>query len=330
MEPLAQRVTTHIHEVLGRRPAIRTHGGGVTGCCEIAEGSNAEVWRIDQERGSLIARFWKIESKRNRAEETQHLHGVLARLGVASARLIDTDISDESARRFGFHVTVEECIEGRHLAPGDLQSEAIRAQLIQILLSLHGERSDIAGHPWRPTNREHPWDAWNSYRIGVFLERARETCPRTARDIERLRLGLTAMLPPVREIAPFHLTHGDVQPANYLLTPSGRVVMIDLGAMVFGAFQRDLALGEMAFDLREAGSFHTVLNELFERVPERRAPFERHRCFFRAQEWLRRSVSAYRKAARPKYESEKEALLQRADAAWDALLATVNSPETGE
>ncbi len=314
--PLADRAEEYIHTTLGDRDAIRAHGGAVRSAVEIAEGTNSETWRVTLERGDVIARFWKIETWRDRASEIAHVMPRLAALGIPVPRLIDQDLSDETTGRLGLRVTVEEFIPDRQLTEADLANDDVRRQLVSVLRLFHAESSAIAGHPWRRENDMHPWDRWTRQRIRKLCKRVRTQRPQHCAAVKSVRRALLAHRPPTAAVSPFNLVHGDVQPANFLLSDAGHLTVIDFGTVKHVPFEIDLVVGEACF----GAHFAPVLAEYLAGVsPPTRERFERHADFFRVLNHLERACSGWRKATRPKYRAEHEHHRQRGDRSWQSL-----------
>ncbi|MBN1476996.1 phosphotransferase [Candidatus Sumerlaeota bacterium] len=319
--PLSERAHAYLSEIFPQRPAIRDRGAEIVGFAEIAEGTNSEIWRVDLDRGRLIARFWKIERGRDKAAETVELLQHLHTLGLPVPRLIDCDLSTKTARRFAMRVTVEEFLPGRHIEPADLRDVSIRRQLVDIFLRLHAETSETAGRPWRRNNRNHPWEAWLDRRIPLLVERIRMQRPgEIGGDLAE---PILAMRPPERDTRPFALIHGDPQPANFLIDGSGHVGLIDFGTVMYAPFEIDLVIGHDCFDQLEPGSFDSVIEECLAASSERwRERWRRHARFYRALHLLERVSSCWRKAERYSADTAEWNRL-RGDQAWQRLQATL-------
>lgn len=318
--PMGERAEAHIRRRLAARPALRGFGP-VQACEEIVEGNNSELWRVDLAGGRLIARFWRAEPHRNRAHEHAESLDLVASLGLPAPRLLDVDATPQTERESGFHVTAETWLEGRAVGPGDLREEAVRRQMVDQLLRLHGHAGEVAGRPWSRANREHPWDRWMSRRIGVLLERARQLGRLDRASAERAARALAARQPPLAEVMPFHLSLGDVQPKNYLLAPDGQLQIVDVGALGFAPFELELVTGEASFDMAEEGAFRPVLEDYLAAAPERRARWEQRLDYFRAFDFLRRAVSAQRKTLKARHAARREEFAARGERFWERFAA---------
>jgi len=318
--PMAERVRAHIHTRLAERPALRALGA-VVSCEEIAEGNNSEIWRVECERGRVIARFWRVEARRDKAADNAHVLGLAASLGLPAPRLIDLDTTRETEREFGFHVTVEELVEGRPLEPSDLRDGVIRGQLVAILLRMHAHTGEIAGQPWSRANREHPWDEWMPHRIGILLGRARDLKLAEAGTLAKWEAALRRHQPPLTDVLPFNLIHGDVHPRNCLLGADGALRMIDFGAVAFAPFELELVTGEASFEMAEAGSFVPLLDAYLATSPERRERWERNQDHLRAFDLLRRAVSAHRKTLKARHAARHGEFGARGERFWNLFAA---------
>lgn len=178
-------------------------------------------------------------------------------------------VSKQDIRKRGFAVIVEECLEGRHLAPGEA-SEAQAAGLAETFARLHSVEREAWGPPGDLSRR--------SYFDRVVMKKIENRLDGVARCDEdfdrRWRAEILKFAKPLGKAwdggPPFSLTHDKVNTGNVLFADGGRASLLDLESMRYGAPGKDFT-ALLYYFCAGAEQEERLKRLYFGRLPERHA-----------------------------------------------------------
>jgi len=204
-------------------------------------------------------------------------HRWLARRGLPVPRLIVGDFYLPSRVWWGFCPIVEEWVEGHHVDALGRPEPAIRA-VATTLARFHAFERRRWGNPWVPR--------LGSYRR-YFLSRQVRRAADLDSVLQRSRRGeLLAWLDERAGTAPleppFSLLHCRVFAGNFVVTPQGEAVAVDLLEVRYGTFGLDVAWALERVCGGDGERSAWFLDTYFGLRPSCREAFEASRPFFEA------------------------------------------------
>ncbi|GAB4315960.1 MAG: hypothetical protein Kow0059_08290 [Candidatus Sumerlaeia bacterium] len=267
----------------------------------LRRGTNAFLYAGEaQGWGKVLFRFFSPDEQKSKAQGHIRVAEILTELAIPTPRVLCADLSDEAARRYGFHVIVEEFVEGRPLAPALLLEAKWRRRLLSFLTRLHSREDGRAGRWWVPRNdRERPLRYFRS-RVPLYVQRIRRSgAPPWPRSVQRAVVGWFAGR--AGEVLgggpPWQLICGDIHPDNFIAAAvSDQLYCIDKGTFLFGCFEEDLVQVEEHYmsgpDAVLDGGFWREYFVRFSDGAARQVRWERNRRFFMAWRALEKAASA--------------------------------------
>lgn len=228
------------------------------------------------------------------AAKLAYNHSRLRASGLPVARVLTASASPLTRLRWGFYPVVEEYIDGRHVAPRKASETAVRA-VARALARFHGVERRRWGWPWFPR-----WGSYRKHYLARIARRARcvDEGLETGRS-EELMAWFQARAREAPLEPPYALLHGRVHGTNFVVTPEGQAVALDLLECRFGSFAADVnwALPRICGDDAQRGAWFT--ETYFAHRPQAyREAFARSRPFFQAAYRLGRAAIYTRRARR--------------------------------
>jgi aminoglycoside phosphotransferase (APT) family kinase protein len=235
------------------------------------------------------------------AEALRHLDEV----GLPAPRLIYHDLARRArllpgpGRAVPF-ITVETWIEGRRHAGLADPVEARRAALevADTLASYHAVTRVTWGRPSAPVRGR--FLSFTSYTLagarrmaGGLASRGWLSQDEAVRVVERFDSWRES----IAALAPHNLVHNDANRHNFVLTPEGRIVPVDLHRLAYEPFAEELINALYHFCRKDAVLASAFVEAYFRRAgDESRRVFESTRGFFEPLNYLKKM---YQRAARP-------------------------------
>jgi hypothetical protein len=210
-------------------------------------------------------------------------------------KLLTWDCTLRTRLRWGFYALVEERVEGRHIEALGRPEHAVRA-VARTLAQFHNLVRERWGWPRFPL--------WGSYRRYYLTRIARRA---GALDGMLKRRGSGDLMAWFRDRAagapleaPFSLTHSRVDSTNFVITPGGEAVALDLLECRFGTFASDVAWALERICKGRAEHVGWFLDTYFALRPRPcREAFEASRAFFAADYRLARASIYLRRLPDP-------------------------------
>jgi len=248
-----------------------------------------------------IAYFVDIEGQPRgvfRAERSW-LHGMtllsnmwhLRARGVPCPALLATDRSPVTFLRWGFLPIFEERIEGVYPHRVKDAAAGIRS-MAEALAELHNVCRDRWGSPRLPR-----WGSFRRHTLRRVADWVRQVAPLLdGAERERLLPWFLARAGDCPLDPPFSLVHAAVRLTNFVVTPEGRTVLIDLARLRYGSFARNVAWALEKIRQEDPGLVEPFRDAYFAASPpERREAFERSERFFAAAYELSRAATYSRR-----------------------------------
>jgi aminoglycoside phosphotransferase (APT) family kinase protein len=283
------------------------------------------------EGGRFLIRAYPVGRQKQKGFEHAHISQLLREHGILVPRVLVCADSAETRNRYGFEVTVEQWVEGRKPGRDAVAERGFTSELASLLGRMHGIKSTVAGKPWHTLNEKKDLPAYYLARSQLYLRRIAQHVgapnPDALRRWETFFERAVSRFRPIRE---FCFVHGDVQTGNLLLTPDGKIVILDFGTCGYGYFEEDLISALFGvFSSREA-AFERFLDAYFSIVGEAaRARYDETQNLFLAFYHLEKSASAATrvrkiKAGRSNKSSEIASFEQKALTNWQSCLRIID------
>jgi aminoglycoside phosphotransferase (APT) family kinase protein len=247
--------------------------------------SSLHLIRADGMPPLLLRAFDHHGQAARNAEALRHLDEA----GLPAPRLVYYDVS-RRARWFAGpegatpYITVETWIEGRRHASLEDPEEARRAalQVAQLLARFHAVTRATWGRPSAPVRGR--FVSFASYTLAAVGRLARALVSRSwlseqeAREVIRRFASWREM---ISGLGAYHLVHNDANRHNFLLTPDGQIVPVDLHRLAYEPFAEELVNALYHFCRKDADLAMAFTEAYFARAgDEARAVFEMTRGFF--------------------------------------------------
>jgi len=253
-----------------------------------------------------------------------HVNRLLGDMGFCVPTIHFRGVFPFARRGDGVHVIIEDYIEGVEVGPGVCDQPAIRRQMAEILRRLHGEVAPHSGRPWEGS--ETPEMVLKmAEKAPVFFERIRAQLPEVTSQQAGQCLKWVRENVARRPAPPaYELVYGGFDCHNLLLTPPGRIALIDTGSISFDAFESDLVDARWGF--LDQAWFEKFCADYFALAPSRRERYERYAPIFFARFYL---STAARRAIRVRKNTEKgkreaaEHFRAESRRFWNLLLSVV-------
>ena len=256
----------HLRERLGANPKA------VLSFSQMAKGHNTILRGVNVEGvGPLVLRFFPLRRDlRTKAAEHQAVHKLLLELGLPVAPFYFRDNSPETIKLLTAEVTAEKFLEGRRLAPEDLASPnaPLFAPLLDLVVALHQRRSDSFGRPFAQDSENSSPSEWYTARAGHYIARLSKDKFISSRDASRWKTFFASKASALSNRPHFSLIHGDLQPANLIVDPQGKLWIIDFGTVRYDHFAIDLLQLQIALFGGAPGTFKAFLDRYFEKLGE--------------------------------------------------------------
>jgi len=317
LEPFARAHLPGLLTELGRAPAAAIE--------RFEAGHIACVRRVRLADGTaLVLRAGFVDgSERGAAHE--HVNRRLAGRGLCVPAIHCRRTFPFPRGRADVEILLEDYVEGRMIDESMRHDEGLRRALARTLLDLHADTSERPGRPWlREDAAADPVEA--------ALAKAPEWLGRIARQLPEAGPSQTArclawLCGAARERvrpAACVFMHGDFCADNLLVTPDGRIALVDLGTMAYGCLEIDIVTAYFGFF--ERTWWERFCEAYFAGRPERRARFEANAPLFFALHFLRKAASRAvrrRKLREKREEREAESYREECKRFWDGLIALV-------
>lgn len=205
-------------------------------------GANTVVRRwVTSCEGALFLRVWPWNPAKRRAKGHRVASELLNKAGLATPRILFSDDSFATMRRWRLEAVVEKAAGGSPLDPQSSDFQDSMAQVALQLARLHAVQGAQWGTPWRPSNEFADPRAYWADRLRKFKLRINsETSGLSGEEIERGLAQLRDRLLAVALHQP-SLIHGDVGFSHIFVAPEREITWIDFGTVRYGVPEQDLA-----------------------------------------------------------------------------------------
>lgn len=267
---------------------------------EVPLGSNTKIIILQiSDSEKYILRIYPLKGNKKRACYHYYLAKLLMENDISVPKIILFDESKQTEKQYQFEVIVEEFINGRPLVREDLLDEKILLQVNDILKKQHSIKSSVFGRTWMPrlkeqTTREYFEDSLkvNINKINEYLMKLPEE------EIKKIKAFFEPFITEIEKIEEFELSHNDFTSENLLLDQSGKVVLIDFGAMSYFFFENDLINLFLYICQEDESVFLRILDKYFDGNEEKRKRFFRFQEYFLAYYFLEKTATNSRKSSR--------------------------------
>jgi len=302
---------------IGQPPAVAIESFGA--------GRSALVRRLVLADGrSLVLRAYFAEPAKQPAFSHWYLNRRLADRGFRVPAIHFCGRFQFPHAKADVEVLIEDFVTGERIGDTMRDDPAVRSRLVENLLRLHSDRSPYPGRPWIGQIPDDPLrEAMD--KTPNRLARVRSLLPDiTAHLVKRCTTWFQEQLARRSVPTSFELIHGDFHRENLLLTPDGKIALIDLGRTFYGCFESDLVDARWMYP--DHDWWAAFCDHYFAAEPARRERFDKNAPLFFAFYHL---TKAARQAARTRQSIEKsrhkvaESCRDKCRSCWNQMLAVI-------
>jgi len=317
MESFAAKLLPQVLASIGRPPAAKIE--------LFPHGRHRSVYRLVLgDGGQLVLRTYLSDEPEQRALSHWHLNGFLAKKGFCVPTIHFRGVFPFTRRGDDVHVTIEDFVEGEPVGAGVCDRPAIRHQMAEILHLFHNEVAPRQGKPW--VGSEAPELVLRmAEKAPVLFERIRAQLPevtsqQAAQCLKWIRENVARRPVP----SAYELIYGGFDRHDLLVTPQGRIALIDTGSIAYDVFETDLVDARWGF--LDQAWFEGFCADYFSLAPFRRERYERYAPIFFARFYLN-TAAGRAVRARKNMEKGKRDVAEhfRAESRrfWNLLLSVV-------
>ncbi|MFH0794715.1 MAG: aminoglycoside phosphotransferase family protein [bacterium] len=213
--------------------------------------------------GPLVLRFFPLRRDlRTHAAEHETVHRLLLELGLPVAPFYFRDNSPDTLKFLAAEVTAEKFLEGRNLTIHDVANPAAPQfePLLDLVASLHQRVSNSFGRPLRAADDSYSPAEWYARRAAHCLARLRQDRYLSASEADGWETFFASKSSILSQRPHFSLIHGDLQSANLIVDPKGKLWIIDFGTVRYEHFAIDLLQLQSGLFARVPETFKTFLD----------------------------------------------------------------------
>ena len=221
-------------------------------------GANTVVRRwVTSREGVLFLRAWPWNPAKRRARGHRVASELLSKAGLATPRILFSDDSFATMRRWRLEAVVEKASGGLPLDPKSSDFQDSMAEVARQLARLHAVQGPQWGSPWRPSNafvnpRVYWADRLRKFELRINPETSGLSGAQIDRGLAQLRDRLLAVA--LRQPS---LIHGDVGFGHVFVAPENKITWIDFGTVRYGVPEQDLA--DVRMNMCDAAGFERFL-----------------------------------------------------------------------
>ncbi|MBM3334014.1 hypothetical protein FJY63_05070 [Candidatus Sumerlaeota bacterium] len=317
MESFAAKRLPQVLATIGRPPVAKIE--------LFPHGRHRSVYRVVLDDGSaLVLRIYLSDEPELRAVSHWHLNRLMADLGFCVPTIHFRGVFPFGRRGDDVHVTIEDFVEGKEVEAGLCDQPAIRRQMAEILHLLHNKTAPRPGKPWVGSEKLE-LVLRMAEKAPVLFRRIRAQLPEVTSQqatqcLKWIRENV-ARRPVPQE---YELIYGGFDARDLLLTPQGRIALIDTGSIAFDVFETDLVDARWGF--LDQAWFEDFCADYFALAPFRRERYERDAPIYFARFYLNtaasRAVRARKNIEKGKHE-EAEFFRAESRRFWNWLISVV-------